>query len=665
MFWVDEIVEDIIQKYPQKKKFIIRDEKTLSGRVHVGSLRGFVIHGVVAQALKERGFDVEYIFEFNDADPMDGLPSYLDQEKYLPFMGQPLYTVPSPVEGFKNFAEYYGDEFLKVINKLGFYPKIVHGRDLYQQGYYDPWIKKIIQHPAEIRKIYQEVSGSEKPQNWYPLQVVCENCGKIGSTKVTGIDGDKVAYECLPDMVSWAKGCGHHGVTSPYGGRGKLPWKPEWAVKWASLGVNIEGAGKDHTVAGGSHDISARIATEVLGVEVPYNIPYEHFLLGGKKMSSSKGLGASSKEISDLLPPELLRFLMSKNHFSRPIDFNPYGTAVPVLFDQYDESANQYFSQKPSFPDQGRAFYFSQVTETKPVEHFLPRFSKLMFYLQLPRVNPLAEFEKNTHRTLTEIEKKELETRSFYAKQWLENYAPDEFKFEVKADLPGVSLNKDQKEFLKQITTLLQSENLEGDQLHTKIHEIRKNSPLNPRDAFQAIYLTLLGKDSGPQAGWFLESLDKNFVIQRFLAAQTLPEEKPTNKTSLVAKSADPSVVGWKNTNVIIGQIDSINPHPNADGLNIYRMKISDTKSLSIISGCKNLKVGDIVAVALKNARIFAPDGSKNKVDKGRIRGYESEAVLCSSLELGLGNDHTTIHLLDPSFASFLGEPLSSHFPGP
>lgn len=663
MFWVDEIVEDILQKYPHQKKFIIRDEKTLSGRVHVGSLRGFVIHGLIAQALKEKGFDAEYIFEFNDADPMDGLPTYLDQEKYRPFMGQPLYTVPSPVDGFKNFAEYYGDEFLKVINQLGFYPKIIRGRDLYQQGHYDPWIKKIIQHPAEIRKIYQEVSGSEKPQDWYPLQVVCENCGKIGSTKVTGIDGNKVTYECLPDMVSWAKGCGYHGVTNPYGGRGKLPWKPEWAVKWASLGVNIEGAGKDHSVAGGSRDISARIATEILGIEVPYNIPYEHFLISGRKMSSSKGLGASSKEISDLLPPELLRFLMSKTHISRPIDFNPRGTAVPVLFDQYDESASQYFSKKPSFPDQGRAFYFSQVTETKPVKHFLPRFSKLMFYLQLPRINPQKEFEKTAHITFSNNDKKELEVRFFYAKQWLDKYAPDEFKFQVKTELPHVSLNKNQKEFLKQIAILLQSENLEGDQLHAKIHEIRKSSPLNPRDAFQAIYLTLLGKDSGPQAGWFLESLDKDFVIQRFLAAQSLPEEKPTTKASSVSKSADPSVVGWRNTNVIIGQIDSVSSHPNAEGLNIYQVKISNTKSLSIISGCDNPKIGNIVAVALKNARIFAPDGGKTKVEKGRIRGYESEAVLCSPLELGVGQNHDSIFILPKALEQYLGEPVNNHLP--
>jgi lysyl-tRNA synthetase class 1 len=38
---------------------------------------------------------------------------------------------------------------------------------------------------------------------------------------------------------------------------------------------------------------------------------------------------------------------------------------------------------------------------------------------------------------------------------------------------------------------------------------------ISPKDAFSAIYLSILGKDSGPQAGWLLASLDKEFVVKR------------------------------------------------------------------------------------------------------------------------------------------------------
>ena len=56
---------------------------------------------------------------------------------------------------------------------------------------------------------------------------------------------------------------------------------------------------------------------------------------------------------------------------------------------------------------------------------------------------------------------------------------------------------------------------LTGEELHEQIHEIKTEMGIPPRDAFCAIYKTFLGKDSGPQAGWLLASLDRDFVIKR------------------------------------------------------------------------------------------------------------------------------------------------------
>ena len=111
MFWAEKIKEEAQKRFASKIKkgepLIIRDEKTLSGRVHVGSLRGVVIHGIVHEVLIEAGIPVRYFFELNDFDPMDGLPVYLDKDKFLPFMGKPLCDVPSPDGKDKNFAEYF------------------------------------------------------------------------------------------------------------------------------------------------------------------------------------------------------------------------------------------------------------------------------------------------------------------------------------------------------------------------------------------------------------------------------------------------------------------------------------------------------------------------------------------------------------------------------
>lgn len=556
MFWVDRIADEIIAANPGKKEFIIRDEKTLSGQVHVGSLRGVVIHGVIAEALNKRGIKAKFIYEFNDADPMDGMPASLDANKYAKHMGKPLRDVPAPAKReyrgrkAKNLAEYFGLEFLEVIHKLGFENvEITWAGKLYDQGFYDESIKKVLAHPEEIRRIYKEVSGSEKPSDWMPLQMVCEKCGKVGTTKVTAFDGKKAKYVCMPDLVEWAQGCGHKGAAEPWRGRGKLPWKVEWPAKWASYHVDIEGAGKDHCAAGGSHNVGEEICKQVLKTTPPFNIPYEFFLLGGAKMSSSKGNASSAKAVSDLIPPSLLRFLMIMKEPNQPIEFSPEGETIPRLFDKYDEAGEHFFlpEGKKTFPDLDRLFYFSQLKDCsaslscgascarrmeKHIEkRYFPRFSKLAFLSQIPRVDIEKHTANDKGHELTKADKAELKERLFYIEKWLSEYAPDSYVYKVTEDeIPesAYNLSEEQKAFLKKMAEMLRSVHSKktdvGELLHSKTHRLVKESGLSPREAFPAIYHSLLGKAFGPQVGWFLEALDRKFIIERFEEVSALAE---------------------------------------------------------------------------------------------------------------------------------------------
>ena len=530
MFWADKIVAAAEKRFPAKRVFVIRDEKTASGRVHVGSLRGVVVHGVVAQALVEKGHDVKYYFEINDADPMDGMPVYLDREKFLPYMGRQLKDIPSPVSPDKpateqrNFARYFGDEFADVIHRLGFKPEIYLASTLYDEGKFDKWIDIALEKADEIRRIYREVSGSEKAEEWNPVQIVCEKCGKVGTTTVTQSRGERgkkvVTYACEPAKVKWAKGCGHNGETAPYRGRGKLPWKVEWAAKWQIFPVDIEGAGKDHYASGGAREVSARIAREVFGGVVPVDIPYEFLTLGGAKMSASKGIGASAKEIADTLPEILLRFLMVRTRPERMIDFDPRGGTMPRLFDFFDESAEVYFGRKESdvAEDVKRAFHFSQLAVDTERDFFRPRFSRVAFLVQMPQLDFLSEVAKLKGSPLTEEEKTEALSRADYSKKWLSDFAGENDKFTIQEKIPDTArtLSPDQKKFLAKVAEILDQKKWKGEELHAAIHDLRKNSPLTPQLGFSAIYCALLGKNSGPQAGWFLDALEKSFVIQRF-----------------------------------------------------------------------------------------------------------------------------------------------------
>jgi len=521
MFWGDKLVEQIKKECEEKinsgKPLVIRDEKTMSGRVHVGSLRGVAIHGIISELLTEQKIPNKYLFEINDFDPMDGLPIYLDQEKFLPYMGMPLCNVPSPDGKAKNYAEYFAKEFTEVIKEVGFNPEHYHASDLYKKGKYNEVIKLALENAGKIREIYKKVSGAEKKEDWFPIQMICEKCGKIGTTRPVSFDGKEVAYVCEENMVKWAKGCGYHGKNSPFDGNAKLPWKVEWAAKFKIMEVDIEGAGKDHSTKGGSREIADTISREVFNYQPPLNVPYEFFQVGGRKMSSSKGAGSSSREICDLLPPEMLRLLLLGKEYKRVIDFIPDGDTIPILYDTYDKMAEAFFNQEEN--DYERIFRLVNFSKDKLKKRFLPRFSQIAFIVQMPHMDNYEAVEKMKESPLTSEDKTEIDYRAKYASNWLKKYAPEDYRYELQEkEVPAGAKNfsPEQKKALGMILEYIKSqEKLDGQELHTKLHDIKKETNINPKDLFSAIYLSFLGKNSGPKAGWFLSVLDRKFLETR------------------------------------------------------------------------------------------------------------------------------------------------------
>jgi lysyl-tRNA synthetase class 1 len=520
MFWVDTIVRDIEKRLKEKiasgKPLIIRDEKTPSGRVHVGSMRGVAIHGLVYDVLKEKGIGAKYIYEFNDSDPMDGLPNYLDTETFGQYMGKQLFEVPSPEEGHKNYAEYFADEFEKVITNAEFTPEFTRAHDLYTSGKMNEVIRKALDGADKVRSIYKKVSGGEKPEDWLPVSVVCEKCGNIGTTKAHTWDGEKVTYTCEENIVSWAQGCGYKGEVSPFDGAAKLPWKVEWPAKWVVYGVDIEGGGKDHSTRGGSRDIANHIAREVFDYTPPFDIPYEFFLVGGKKMSSSKGEGSSAREVADLLPTKIFRLALLDKKPMSAINFDPAGDTVPILFDRYDALAKKKWDGEED--DNTRLFELLHKGDL-PAEHHLPRFSLVSFLSQMPHIDIEGEIEKEKEASLTTADKEEINERVAYAQKWLNAYAPERYVYKLaEEEIPEGTkdFTGSQKKALAAVLEYVQqNEILDGATLHEKIHDIKQEQGIEPKELFSALYQSFLGRDSGPQAGWFLSVLPREFLITR------------------------------------------------------------------------------------------------------------------------------------------------------
>jgi phenylalanyl-tRNA synthetase beta chain len=108
---------------------------------------------------------------------------------------------------------------------------------------------------------------------------------------------------------------------------------------------------------------------------------------------------------------------------------------------------------------------------------------------------------------------------------------------------------------------------------------------------------------------------------------------------------------------VVVAQILESNPHPNADRLSVCRVDDGSGTPRQIVCGAKNYKVGDKVPLALPGA--ILPGDFKIKV--GKLRGVESEGMMCSAKELSLAEDAQGLLILPPE--TRIGAPISEIFP--
>jgi lysyl-tRNA synthetase class 1 len=524
MYWADEIAADL--SGPQ----VVNDSKTPSGTVHVGSLRGVVLHDAIRRAVAGRGLEVEFRYGVEDLDPMDA-QALLTPDAVERYMGMPLAHVPAPAGSpYPNYARHFAGLFLETFDQLGIHPRLYWMSEQYASGVMDPLIERALERADVIRQIYRTVSTVEHPPDWLPISVLCESCGRSGTTRAHDWDGHEVAYECRPDLVAWARGCGNRGRVAPFGGRAKLVWNVEWAARWVVLGVTIEGCGKDLATAGGSRDRADAISRQVFEREPPLNVAYEFINVGGRKMSTSRGEGAAAHRMAEILPPELLRFLFLRHRPSRAIDFDPTGDTIPRLFDEFDRLAD-FAAGRPVKgelpPDAERIFALSLPGPDADVraaaETYRPPFGHLALLLQVPGADLDARLAAEKGAPLTDEELATVRRRETSARAWLAELAPEQARLAVRYDaLPAAvaSLDDGQRRFLGDLATAAEAEPpASGEAWQALVFEVARAAGVEAGAAFAALYAAFLDRPNGPRAGWLLASLDSGFVLQRLRAA--------------------------------------------------------------------------------------------------------------------------------------------------
>jgi lysyl-tRNA synthetase class 1 len=308
--------------------------------------------------------------------------------------------------------------------------------------------------------------------------------------------------------VSYGCTCGHQD-TAPVSQAGKLTWRVDWPARWHALGVTIEPFGKDHASRGGSYDTGKRIVREVFGGEPPYPIPYEWIALQGQgDMSSSKGNLVSIFNLTQTIPPEVVRYMIFRVRPTRHIVFDP-GLPLLNLVDEYDDLQGANRNQ--------RAAELARIEGIPPIG--IP-FKHLVHLVQITQGEVekiLAILRRNN---LPVPERAILQNRIGYAQHWLEDFCPPELRLQLQQTLPAqvAQLSPAQRHALRVLHECLRPD-MDGDTIHTLVYGIAEEVSLPAKDLFQAIYITFLNQPRGPRVGWFLSSLDFAFVQTRLQEA--------------------------------------------------------------------------------------------------------------------------------------------------
>ncbi len=203
-------------------------------------------------------------------------------------------------------------------------------QEAYIRGDFNKGLSVILQKVDEINAIILPTMSAEKQRGWSPFFPICQQCGRIYSTRVVGYhpEDDTIDYIC-DRGAGLVKSCGHKGNVSVHNGHVKVGWKVDWALRWYSYEIGYEMYGKDLIE---SANLSGKI-TRIMGKQPPTGYFYELFLdEEGKKISKSVGKGLTIDTWVHYAPLESLLYYLFQNPRQAK---RLYWGVVPKSVDEY------------------------------------------------------------------------------------------------------------------------------------------------------------------------------------------------------------------------------------------------------------------------------------------------------------------------------------------
>jgi lysyl-tRNA synthetase class 1 len=464
-----------------------------SGLPHIGTFGEVARTTMVRHAFRVLTADTIPTRLICFSDDMDGLRKVPDnipnKEMVAKHLGKPLTQVPDPFGEHPSFGQHNNARLRAFLDAFAFDYEFLSATDCYTSGRFDSTLLKALAHYDAIRDVILPTLGPERRATYSPFLPISPTTGQV--LQVPIVDRDVAAGAVLykdPDT-------GKLTQVAVTGGKCKLQWKADWAMRWVALGVDYEMAGKDLI---DSVRLSSQIC-RILGAQPPEGFIYELFLdENGEKISKSRGNGLTIEEWLSYASPESLSLYMYQGPRKAK---RLYFDVIPRAVDEYVGHLAAYAKEEPAAKVMNPVWH---IHEGAPPAAELPISFALLLNLASASNSEDREvlwgFIRRYAPDATPDAQPLLDQLVSYAIRYFHDFVKPAKRYRAPSEKERAALLDLDARLAKM------AQGLPAEDIQAEIYAVGKAHGFEPlRDWFGALYGVLLGQDQGPRFGSFVE----------------------------------------------------------------------------------------------------------------------------------------------------------------